>query len=160
MILDYILIFRWLKGNCTNFNPFLQNSQFHALQNSERWSITNSLTFYQKPSFKWKLNDGKKKDPRNIVISSIILSPSKLTDKKNRVEKKCGCCENLFDTVQQKTLFRNVDLPLSIVGTKLFQSGFKCLTRIRTSYGFHARKIIFYYIYFSPFFFFFSLDSG
>lgn len=103
MILDYILIFRWLKDNCTNFNPFLQNSQFHALQNSERWSITNSLTFYQKPSFKWKLNDGKKKDPRNIVISSIILSPSKLTDKKNRVEKKCGCCENLFDTMQQKT---------------------------------------------------------
>lgn len=27
------------------------------------------------PSFKWKLNDGKRKDPRNIVISSIILFP-------------------------------------------------------------------------------------
>lgn len=155
MILDYILIFRWLKGNCTNFNPFLQNSQFHALQNSERWSITNSLTFYQKPSFKWKLNDGKKKDPRNIVISSIILSPSKLTDKKNRVEKNAVVAKTSSIPCNKKRLFRNIDPPLSIVGTKLFQSGFKCLTRIRTSYGFHARKIIFYYIYFSPFFFFF-----
>ena len=79
--------------------------------------------------------DGKRKDPRNIVIPSI-----------RRNEKTY--------------LFRNADPPVSIVGTKLFQSGFKCLNEnfIRLS---TARKIIFYCIYFSPFFlFFFFLSIG
>lgn len=114
------------------------------------------------PSFKWKLNGWKEKRStqyRNIFDNSF--SPSKLTDRKNRLEKKK---KNIVIAKipsirrNEKTyLFRNADPPVSIVGTKLFQSGFKCLNENFILLS-TARKIIFYCIYFSPFFlFFFSL---
>lgn len=59
------------------------------------------------PSFKWKLNGWKEKRStqyRNIFDNSF--SPSKLTDRKNGLEKKkYRYCENTFDTTQRKNVF-------------------------------------------------------
>ena len=61
------------------------------------------------PSFKWKLNGWKEKRStqyRNIFDNSF--SPSKLTDRKNRLEKKkkkYRYCEKTFDTTQRKNVF-------------------------------------------------------
>lgn len=122
MILNYTSIFRRLNSNYTNFNPFLQNIQFHKIPDDfflDWWSITNSLTFYQMPCFEWKPNGGKRKDPGNIVIPSIILfPPSKLTDEKNRVVELSLLRKRLrYNAAKKRGLFRNVDPPVSIVAT-------------------------------------------
>lgn len=59
-----------------------------------------------------------KRDPGNIVISSIILFPSsKLTDEKNRVVELSLLRKRLRYNATKKRLFRNVDPPVSIVAT-------------------------------------------